>query len=227
MYTDSPAADVDKDVDPLDAIELEYRAMLTLPTGWKLGQMRAEHPATTFDMFRDAMWNEAARCVLAPHNIATGNSSSYNYASGRLDHQVWDLAIDIERDDVETIILQKIFEAWLREFLSAKSGIAPTDIDLSLYSWRWYWPPREHVDPEKNARAKQVLWEMGIIADEDIWLEEGLHPTEQEDKLARQLDRRRRLELPLPGGQNFAAPTPAEPLPASDAAAAPKRVVRR
>lgn len=217
MYADNPTCEIDDDVDPLDAIELEMRAMLTLPKGWKLGQIDAKQPTTTFEMFRDAMWNEAARCVLAPYNIAAGNSAKYNYASGRLDHQVWDLVIDIERDDLETIVLDKLFEMWLREFLSARSGIAPSDIDLSNYSWRWYWPPREHVDPAKNALAKQILWEMGIITDEDIWLEEGLHPTDQEDKLQRQLERRARLKLPLPGEKPAAAPSqPADRRPQED-----------
>ncbi|MEM9656959.1 MAG: phage portal protein [Planctomycetota bacterium] len=201
MYTDSNAVDVDTDVDPMDAIELEMRAMLTLPAGWKLGQMKAEQPVTTFEEFRNAIWNEAARCVLMPFNIAAGNSAGYNFASGRLDHQAFDLAIDTDRCDCEDEVLERVFEAWLREYLSEMSGIAASDIDLSLYDQHsWYWPPKEHVDPQKQANATKTLWDLALISDDDYLFERGVDPDEHEEALSRQMARRRRLGLPLPGG---------------------------
>lgn len=207
MYTDSPAlADVDK-VDPMDVIELEMRAMLTLPAGWKAGQMKAEQPTTTFEMFRNALWNEVARCVLMPFNVAAGNSAGYNFASGKLDHQAFDLSIDTDRSDCEDEVVELIFEAWLREYLSMKSGIAPSDIDLSLYDHLWYWPPKEHIDPLKTASAVKILWEMGLLTDEEYWFERGIDPADQEESLARQRERRERLGLPTPGSQAAAAPT--------------------
>lgn len=201
MYTDSPVIEPDS-YEALDAIELEARAMLTLPQGWKLDQIKSEQPTTTFAMFREALWNEAARCVLMPMNIAAGNSSGYNFASGRLDHQAFDLAIDTDRCDLVDEALEPIFEAWLAEYLSVTSGIASRDIDLSLYEWRWYWPPREHVDPLKQANADIALWERGLLSDDDLFFARGVDPEEQYESLERQLYQRRRLGLPLPGDAN-------------------------
>lgn len=206
MYTDSPALDKVSEVDPMDVIELEMRAMLTLPAGWKMGQLKAEQPTTTFEMFRNALWNEVARCVLMPFNIAAGNSAGYNFASGKLDHQAFDLSIDTDRSDCEDEALEPIFEAWLREYLSLKSGIAPSDIDLSLYDHRWYWPPKEHIDPLKTASAVKILWEMGLLTDEEYWFQEGYDSDDQYEALERQQQRREQLGLPTPGAAAGGAP---------------------
>ena len=72
-----------------EAIPLEYRAMLTLPSGWDITQLKAEHPTTTYSMFKAEVINEIARCLNMPYNVAAANSSDYNYASGRMDHQVY------------------------------------------------------------------------------------------------------------------------------------------
>ena len=199
MYTDQPGVEPG-DVDPMDVIELEMRAMLTLPQGWKIGQVKAEQPTTTFEMFRNALWQEAARCVLMPFAVASGNSANLNFASGRLDHQAFDLAIDTDRDDCEAVVLARIFEAWLREYLSIRSGIAAVDINLDLYQqYRWYWPPREHVDPQKQATAIDTMWQAGHISDDDIQFERGVDPEEHYEAMQRQQERRRRLGMPMPG----------------------------
>jgi capsid protein len=47
LYTDAPANGEAESVEPMDAIELESRALLTMPGGWKMAQMRAEQPGIT------------------------------------------------------------------------------------------------------------------------------------------------------------------------------------
>ncbi len=55
--------------------------------GWKIGQVRAEQPTTAYGDFKHEIINEIARPLQMPFNVAAGNSSGYNYVSGRLDHQ--------------------------------------------------------------------------------------------------------------------------------------------
>ena len=43
--------------------------------------------------FKKEILNEIARCLGMPYNISAGNSSGYNYASGRLDHQTYFKAV--------------------------------------------------------------------------------------------------------------------------------------
>ncbi len=46
LYTDAPANGEAESVEPMDTIELERRALLTMPGGWKMSQMTAEQPGT-------------------------------------------------------------------------------------------------------------------------------------------------------------------------------------
>ena len=73
----------------MDLIELERGMLMTMPGGWKMSQVEAQFPTTTYGEFKREILNEIARCLNMPFNVAAGNSSGYNYASGRLDHQVY------------------------------------------------------------------------------------------------------------------------------------------
>ena len=84
-----------------------------------------------------------------PFNIAMGNSSGYNYASGRLDHQTYYKSLRVERSDCEAIVLDPILAAWIRE--------ARTSLDLAIpdgVAHQWFWDGTEHVDPDKEAKAQ-------------------------------------------------------------------------
>jgi hypothetical protein len=50
-----------------------------------------------------------------PFNVAAGNSSGYNYASGRLDHQTYFKAIRVKQVHLEAVVLDRILAAWLDE----------------------------------------------------------------------------------------------------------------
>ncbi|OHB60789.1 MAG: hypothetical protein A2Y12_16095 [Planctomycetes bacterium GWF2_42_9] len=89
LYTDSPANGEAANLEPMDVVQLEKRMATTLPDGWKLGQIEAHQPTTTYGEFKNQILNEIARCLNMPFNIAACNSSGYNYASGRLDHQTY------------------------------------------------------------------------------------------------------------------------------------------
>jgi capsid protein len=97
LYTDAPAGGEADAAEPFEPIELEKRALLTMPGGWKMAQMHAEQPATTYAEFKREILNEIARCLNMPFNVAAGNSSGYNYASGRLDHQTYFKSIRVIR----------------------------------------------------------------------------------------------------------------------------------
>ena len=154
MFTDSPALADPDDVDALDAIELERNAMLTLPRGWKMSQMKAEHPSTTYEMFRNAILNEIARCLNMPFNVAAGNSAGYNFASGRLDHQTYDTSIGVERSEWECCCLDRILTKWFDE-AALIEGLLPGNMGaMSELPHRWHWDGRPHVDPQKEANAQ-------------------------------------------------------------------------
>jgi len=100
--------------DPVTIIEAQRNAIVSLPEGWLLSQLKAEQPATTYQMFKAEIVNEMARALNIPYNVAAGNSSGYNYASGRLDHQTYDRMIDVDRHDIASTILDRVYAEWLR-----------------------------------------------------------------------------------------------------------------
>ena len=160
LYTDAPANGEAEDVEPMDAIELEQRMLLTMPGGWKMAQLKAEQPATTYGEFKREILNEIARCLNMPFNVAAGNSSGYNYASGRLDHQTYFKSIRIEQAHIERTVLDRIFEAWLDEAVLVE-GLLPQSMRMrdASRSHQWFWDGNEHVDPAKEANAQATRLE--------------------------------------------------------------------
>jgi len=160
LYTDTPANGEAESVEPMDAIELEARSLLTMPGGWKMSQLHAEQPATTYAEFKREILTEIARCLNMPFNIAAGNSSGYNYASGRLDHQTYFKSIRVEQDHFACFVLDRILSAWLDEAVLV-SDLMPLRMRTNIASGgvvahQWFWDGTEHVDPAKEANAQST-----------------------------------------------------------------------
>ncbi|MBQ3748751.1 MAG: phage portal protein, partial [Kiritimatiellae bacterium] len=152
LYTDAPASGEADAVEAMDTIQLERNMLLTMPGGWKMSQVDPKQPVTTYGEFKREILNEIARCRSMPYNIAAGNSSGYNYASGRLDHQTYYKALKVDRSFMETEILDRVFDLWLKEWsLATRTTIDPCDCRHV-----WFWDGQEHVDPGKEATAQQI-----------------------------------------------------------------------
>jgi capsid protein len=149
MKTNAPAGGEAAEVEPLATMDLEPNLAVFTPEGWEPSQVKAEQPTTTFSEFCTGVVAEAARPFSMPKNVALCDSSGYNYASGRLDHQTYFKCIRVEQSHLEDAVLDRILEAWLIE--AAKVfGLA----DLEDWPHQWFWDGREHVDPQKEANAQ-------------------------------------------------------------------------
>ena len=169
LYTDAPANGEAQPLEPLDIVALEKRMATTLPDGWKLGQIKAEQPNTTYAEFKREILGEIGRCMQIPVNLLIGDSSKHNYASGRLDHQSYYRNIHVEQSLCERIVLRPIFDAWFREACRLRLFISPQNAyPLARTGKRFYqqaggsvcteaacffWDGVEHVDPMKEAKA--------------------------------------------------------------------------
>jgi capsid protein len=154
LYTDAPANGEADAAEPFEPIELEKRALVTMPGGWKMSQMEAEQPATTYAEFKREILNEIARCLNMPANVARADSSGYNYASGRLDHQTYFKAIRVEQSHLECVVLDALLAAWLDE-AALIAGLLPEGLPpIAAWEHQWFWDGHEHVDPAKEASAQ-------------------------------------------------------------------------
>ena len=158
IYTDAPPDGEADPLEPMDVFEMERGMGMVLPQGWKPAQIKAEQPSTNHVEYIESVLAEIARCLNMPFNVAAGNSSGYNYASGRLDHQTYHKSIRIDHAHLAEVVLDRIFKAWLDEAVLI-SGLLPLwmrstparDLDR-----QWFWDGMEHVDPAKEANAQQT-----------------------------------------------------------------------
>jgi len=168
IYTDAPPNGETDPVEALDPIELDRNMLLTMPGGWKMAQLHAEQPTGTYAEFKREVLNEIARCLNMPFNIAAGNSASYNYASGRLDHQTYFKSLRIDQSRIETVVLDRLLGAWLDEAVLV-GGLLPSGLGpIADWPHTWFWDGHEHVDPQKeaNAQATRLASHTTTLADE-------------------------------------------------------------
>jgi len=154
VKTTSPAAEV-AEVEPFAEMEIHRRMIVTLPEAWDISQLRAEQPTSTYKDFKREIVGEIARCMQLPFNVAALDSSSYNYASGRMDHQVYATTLRVLRDELERVMLDRVLAAWVNE--AALAGVLPEGLPpFSEWNWSWQWDGKEHVDPGKEASAAET-----------------------------------------------------------------------
>lgn len=157
LYTDSPANGEADSVEPMDTIELERNMLMTMPGGWKISQVDAKQPASTYAEFKKEILNEIARCLSMPFNIAAANSSGFNYSSGRLDHAVYFKALRVEQASLAACILDRMLAAWIAEAVLVE-GLLPQSMRATSADWshQWFWDGHDHVDPQKEANAQST-----------------------------------------------------------------------
>jgi len=197
FYTEQTLADDEEIPAPLDVIELERDVATVAPYGYKIGGVKAEHPATTHRDFARVILTEIGACFEMPYNIAVGDSSDYNYASGRLDHQAYFKKIRDDRHECEITVLDRILKAFIETGRYRFAGVRP---DLLLQQWRahtWEWDGDEHVDPDKESRGQERRLRMKTTSPQRECAKAGGNWEEIQDENveAEMRERRKRLEL--------------------------------
>jgi len=154
IHSNSPAAEVDE-IEAFAEMPIEKRAMVTLPEGWNVSQLKAEQPTTQYPAFVRQILNEIARCLQIPFNVAALNSSEYNYASSRMDWQIAGMHERVDRDHIERAMLDRVLAAWVNE--ASLAGVLPDGLPpFSEWNWAWQWDGKDHVDPNKEATAAET-----------------------------------------------------------------------
>lgn len=184
------------DIEPLDTIDIEQRMIMTLPRGWDISQLRSEQPATTYGMFKREIINEIARCLNMPYNVAAGDSSSYNYASGRLDHKTYFKSIRVDRGFWTREVLEPTLSRWWEE-ARLVNGLLPLDMRTEMMPplHDWAWDGDEHVDPLKEANAQSVRLKSLTTTLSDEYARQGKDWEEQLRQIAKEQELIRELGI--------------------------------
>jgi len=180
-------------------IDLEPNTALFLPEGWEPEQPRAPQPAADYKTFKRETISEGGRPLSMPANIAACDSSNYNYASGRLDHQTFYRRIQCERVDLEETVLDRILAAFVKEL-----QYLPDYQRLGFYAEHdagelphvWYWDGFEHVDPAKEALAVERKLAVNATTLAEVYASQGKDWQDEIEQRARELKKMQELGVP-------------------------------
>lgn len=206
-------------VTPMSTLDIEKRMLTTLPEGYSPSQMKAEHPTGNYESFHKSLVNEQARPKSMPYNKAACDSSSYNYASGRLDHQTYYAALDVDRADCDEQVLDVIFRAWLFEAVIVYGwfGGNPLAISEAGLAHTWDWPKHRVADVQAEADSNKTKLQSGQISLPQLYSDNGYDLEDQIPVMAQTFGvdeaeiRRRLLDICLPVPNQGGAPGTQKP----------------
>jgi len=157
LKTDMPPGEADP-ASPFSGYPMQRRMITAMPAGWDAMQMKPEHPTANYSEFVESQIGESARPKNMPLNIAMCNSSKYNYASGRLDHQTFFASLDSEREDGNDLVLDQLFELFWEEAVLAYGWNADPE---NQPAHGWDWPKHPVADRVSDAEADDIQLKNG------------------------------------------------------------------
>lgn len=149
--------------DPMSTMDIVHGMMTALPNSVEPIQLKAEHPGPAYDSFHRSLLNEQARPKNMPYNKAACDSSSYNYASGRLDHKTYDKNLDVDREDGNDQVLNPLFGVWFDLAIVSYGWLGgnPEAVTAAARIHAWDWPTHGVADVEAEANANRTKLESG------------------------------------------------------------------
>jgi capsid protein len=210
-------------VTPMSTLDIAHNMMTALPNSVEPFQLKAEHPASSYAEFNKTLINEQARPKSMPLNKAACDSSSYNYASGRLDHQTYYAAVDIEREDCNDLVLDPLFDKWFSLAIATFKWLGGNAdaVGPAARAHSWDWPKHQVADVEAEANANTTNLKNGTLSLSNAYSNAGQDFEEEILKMAADFGKtpeevRERLFdvlLPLPRGVYQPEPPPSEGVP--------------
>jgi capsid protein len=175
MKTQQTPEDADQ-VAPFTDMDINKRMMAFLPAGWDPHQLDAKFPTANHEAFHKTLVNESARPKSMPYNKAACDSSSYNYASGRLDHQTYYSSLDVDREDGADLVLDKLFDQWFTIAILRYGWLGgnPDAVGPSARMHLWDWPKHRVADVEAEANANATKLKSGQAFLHSLFSDAGL-----------------------------------------------------
>lgn len=170
----------------MSTMDIQKRMMTALPLGYEPFQMKAEHPTATYEAFHKSLVSEQARPKSMPYNKAACDSSSYNYASGRLDHQTYYAHLDVEREDGNDLALDPLFDLWFDEAVRVFGWLGgnPNAISPAGRLHLWDWPKHRAVDIQAEAKANDSQLRNGSVSLSKVYSERGEDYEDEVERMA-------------------------------------------
>jgi lambda family phage portal protein len=151
-------------------LELKRNAIVKVPQGWGIKQLKAEQPGLQHVPYRHDRLREIGRGrgMSLLHVLADGRD--HTYSSMRGDNQMLDMVLGNDRGKFERKALTRVFRAVMAEAV-LMGLVEPLPVDLRI---NWVWPAREYIDPMKEAQGQIESMRAGIKTLHEICAERGV-----------------------------------------------------
>lgn len=137
---------------PFETFDLVNGSVMTLPEGYELGQVAAEHPSASHREVISMFIGEAARSFPMPLNKALGTSQDSNFASGSLDNIDYERAIQNDQFLLNVGPVARIVALFLM-----LQGETPRRCFVG-------WDAIPHLNPEKQYAAIKTKLELRLTS---------------------------------------------------------------
>ena len=156
-----------------DVVEFERNAAVSLGAGQTLKQLDAKQPVSNYGMFKGEVLSEIGAPNCMPKGVISGDSSSYNYSSGRLDRSPYQRMIRVDRTRMESRVLDPLCMMWLEEAMFVHDDMFDGLPPFSEWEWLWFWDGFDSIDAVKDATADQLNLANGTTTLDEIYAESG------------------------------------------------------
>ena len=158
----------------LDTIPIDRNSATVLPNMWKLKQFAAEHPTTTYAMFKREIIAEIGRCCNVPVNVGTLDSGQANFSSTKFDWLGYERRVQVDQCFIARNDIDRVFAEWLIE--ASVVGSIPTRVSnkvlreferwgrrglSSRIQHAWYWDGLRDNDQKEAADAQKIRLQNG------------------------------------------------------------------
>ena len=163
-----------------------------------------ETPNQTYDPFTRSLLREISRCMGITFEQFSGDYTGATYSSVRMGTAEMHLITTYRRVNIAAPFVQSIYEAWLEEEIEAGLIEFPDGVDGLIANRgaasgaHWRGPAKPQADDLKQAKALQILKQMGVVTEEWIGNEMGWDWEENLDQQAREKQYRAKLGIESP-----------------------------
>ena len=190
----------------MDQIAMPRRGLLLLGNGLKASQMKVDPPGANLKDFHDLNVTIAGASTMTPRNIATNDSSAYNFSSARLDHILYDQWVGYLRRHLKTL-LSKVFTIWLASNIDdpVVDALVAASGNLLAVPHDWYFQDTV-LDEETSTNVIIAKIEHNMMTYKDYYASQGKDWEVEFQQIA--LEKARLDELGISPPDLIAAPEP-------------------
>jgi len=171
--------------------KLGLASLMHAPKGTEAKQIDPKHPASRYVEFSNEKYRTIGRPSQMPLMIARLNAQGLSYAAARIEAQLYQRGIRRDQARLRRRYAPLLMDVLREAELAGKIPFRPVPISIGAS-----WARLPHVDPSKEAKARQVDLQTMSKSLLDVWAEEGKRPHVQVENLRRTIEA---LESVKPG----------------------------